>query len=132
MYKPVSDIVYGVAREVLAFYTNTQQYTYTNFPQNSDTGWDLVNGPPGQRPSTEESRRRDEKNKFDTIRLGPGPNESDSLYSEEPPTMVSVGVPESPKTDAQGEVTDNVKADGGAHNRDTIRSVGPWESQEYV
>lgn len=132
MYILLSNRIKKIAKDIVSFYADTDQYPYTNFPQKSDIKFHIVNGPPGQKQQTEVSRKRDLKNKYDTLRLGPGPNESDSLYPKEPPTMVSVGVPQPPKTDAQGEVRDNVKSWGGAEDRDTVRSVGPWHPQEYV
>lgn len=138
MYKSISERLVKLARNLCADYADTQQFVYTmpGLNQVSDISYDILHGPPGQRQSDPSSRKRDEESKYDTVRLGPGPNKVDVLDPLEPPTFSSVGVPESPKTDEQGLVKDTTKARGeedqSVLDRDTYRSEGAWDSQEYV
>lgn len=138
MYKHLADKLRTAAQSLVADYADTQQFVYTNpgLHQVSDISYDLLHGVPGQRQSDPSSRKRDEEKKYDTLRIGPGPTEVDVLVPHEPPTMVSPGVPEPPKTDEQGEVKDTTKARGepmqDSLDRDTYRSEGPYDSQEFV
>lgn len=138
MYKNIAENLRKFARLLVADYADTQQFVYTNPGQHqvSDISFDVLHGPPGQKQNEPWSQERDKKKKYDTIRLGPGPHQVDVLVPEEPPTFVAPGVPMPPKTDEQGEVKDVTKARGDQQqemlDRDTYRSVGPWDSQEYV
>lgn len=138
MYRTIADNLRKVARLLVADYADTQQYVYTNPGQHqvSDISFDLLHGAPGQKQNEPWSQDRDKKKKYDTVRLGPGPHQVDVLIPEEPPTFTSPGVPMSPKTDEQGEVKDVTKARGDQQqdklDRDTYRSVGTWDTQEYV
>lgn len=131
MYKNVYDALKRVAGELVADYADTQQFVYTNPGQHypSDPGYPIVPGPYGQKPSEPWSRKRDEKKKYDMVRLGPGPHQVDVFdRGVEPDCGCFSGVPQSPKTDAQGEVKNTTKARGDTDqdelNRDTYRTVG--------
>lgn len=138
MFKSISENIRKIARDLLADYADTQQFVYTNpgLHQVSDISYDILHGPPGQKQNEPWSQKRDEKKKYDTLRIGPGPNQVDVLTPEEPPTFKAPLEPLPPKTDAYGDVKNTTKARGEPWqeelDRDTYRSVGTWSPQEYV
>lgn len=132
MYSIISDYLKKVAHSITADYSDTQQFVYTNPGQHypSAPGYSILHGPPSMKQNEPWSKKRDEEKKYDTIRLGPGPNPVDVFdrYQAGPDVQGPCGEPGAPKTDAQGEVKNTTKARGDEQqeelNRDTYRTVG--------
>jgi hypothetical protein len=113
MYKPISSVLRKLAKTICADYADTDQFTYTN-PGNdypSDISYDIwPGGFENNKENDPASKKEDEKNKWDTLRLGPGPTQSD--WGENGVAPSYLGEPEPPKTGLQGECKDTVKSKG--------------------
>lgn len=103
-------------------YLNVPYYQPYTYP--SDQADWVQSGPPSLYNDLDKEDRLQEKN--DMRRQGPNPGPVDILMSGRPVTDTII---EGPKTDAQGEPTDNVPGRGTSEdlNRDTIGfNPGEW------
>lgn len=112
MLIPISEKVKNIARSIIAEMADTDQFVYTN-PGNdypSDITYDTWPGEPSNKENEPASKKDDEKKKWDYHYIGPGPIDDDALDKGQKPTFFED--PESPKTDEQCRVQDNVKSKG--------------------
>lgn len=112
MYISLSGKLKNLARSICAEMSDTQQYPYTN-PGNeypSDITYDTWPGEPSNKQNDPDSKKDDEKKKYDYHHIGPGPTENDVLDKGSEPSFCND--PEPPKTDAQSRVQDNVTSKG--------------------
>jgi hypothetical protein len=113
MYISVSDRLRKIARVLCADYADTQQFPYTN-PGNeypSDIGYDIwPGGFENNKENEPASKKDDESKKWDTVRLGPGPTQTDWVEKGEVPHWKVEQEP--PKTDDQAKMRDFTKPRG--------------------
>ena len=141
MLLPIAAKIRKLARQLYAdVYPNTDQFVYTNPDSGtgpSDPGEDIwPGGFENNKENEPASKKDDEKKKWDTIRLGPGPTQTDWVEKGDRPTYLED--PLAPKTDIQDKCKDTTKPKGepdsdinGELDRETWQGEGVNDSFSF-
>jgi hypothetical protein len=140
MLLSVAAKVRKLARQLCAdVYPNTDQFVYTNpgsdWPSDSkDEVW--PGGFENNKENEPASKKDDEKKKWDTVRLGPGPTQTDWVEKGERPSF-RVDI-DAPKTDEQDKCKSTTKPKGeedgdinGELDRETWQGEGVNDSFSF-
>ncbi len=112
MFFCISNKIRKIAKLVSAEYADSEQNVYTNPGQEypDDISYDVWPGEQSFRDNDPASKKDDESRKWDTIRQGPGPLQTDWDEKGNRPNFFED--PDPPKTDSQNKVFDVTKPKG--------------------